>query len=351
MVIPFEEEYRKQFYELEEKIFDSNMWSEGLMLHTFEEKFGEYVKLGARALSSGGAGLLAILEYVDVRDKDVLVPANTFWADARAVKMAGGNPIFVDCNREDLCMSLEDLKSKITNNTKAVIVVHIGGHLAFQIEEIAEYCCQKDIKLIEDCAHVHGAWWNGKTGGHYGIAGAYSFYATKTMPTGDGGMVVSKDKDLLSFIEKYRNYGKEVKDGGVYYPVKNGFNFRISEFNAALGIVQMNRLESILKWKRDLAKKYDKIFENRLKLPEGMVSGYYKYIVFDTDIKEETGQVFGIRDLGHHIDGSETSVPNSEWIADHHKCVPIYYGHENYHKSVDELEEILLAKKVDRNKE
>ena len=99
MVIPFEEEYRKKFYELERQIFDSNFWSEGKMQRTFEEKFGDYVRLGARAVASGGAALLAILEYIDVRGKDVIVPANTFWADARAVQMAGGNVIFADCNK------------------------------------------------------------------------------------------------------------------------------------------------------------------------------------------------------------------------------------------------------------
>lgn len=342
MIIPFEEEYRKKFYELENQIFDSNFWSEGKMLRTFEEKFGEYVKLGAKAVSSGGAGLLAILDYIDVKGKDVLVPSNTFWADARAVKLAGGNSIYVDCNRNDLCMSFEDMKAKMTENTKAVIVVHIGGHIAFQIEEIAAFCKEKGIYLVEDCAHVHGAWWNGKTGGHYGFAGAYSFYATKTMPLGDGGMVVSKDKDFLEWVEKYRNYGKEVVDGHVYYRLSNGFNFRLSEFSAALGIVQMERLDNILEFKRELAKKYDEIFDNRVRFPEGMVSGYYKYIVFDTGLKQETGQVFGSGDLGHTIDGIEVELPNSRWIADHHKCVPIYYGYENAGKSVDELREILL---------
>lgn len=344
MVIPFEEEYRKKFYELEEQIFDSNFWSEGKMQRTFEEKFGEYVKLGARAVSSGGAGLLAILEYVDVRGKDVIVPANTFWADARAVQLAGGNVVFADCNREDLCLSLEDLKKKVTENTKAVIVVHIGGHLAFQIEEIAKYCEEKGIALIEDCAHVHGGWWNGKTGGHYGIAGAYSFYATKTMPLGDGGMVVSKNQDLLKWIEKYRNYGKEVIDGHVYYKLSDGFNFRINEFTAALGIVQMERLPQILAWKRELAQKYDRIFENRVRLPEGMESGYYKYIVFDTPLSQETGQVFGPGDLGDVIAGVEANVPNSHWVVEHHKCAPIYLGYEYAEKSADELREILRVK-------
>ena len=343
MIIPFEEEYRKKFYELENEIFDSNFWSEGKMLRTFEEKFGEYTKLGARAVSNGGTALLAILQYLDLQGAEVLVPSNTFWADARAVKMAGGIPVYVDCNKEDLCMSFEDMKAKITDQTKAIIVVHIGGHIAFQIEEIAQYCNEKGIYLIEDCAHVHGAWWNGKTGGHYGFAGAYSFYATKTMPLGDGGMVVSKDADFLKWVESYRNYGKEVIEGNVYYPYSNGFNFRLSEFSAALGIVQLERLEKILEFKRALAAKYDQIFENRVRLPEGMKSGYYKYIVFDTPLKVETGQVFGPRDLGHIIDKKDCDLPNSVWVTQHHKCAPIYLGYENADKSISELREILLG--------
>lgn len=342
MIIPFEKEYREKYYELEEKIFDSNFWSEGEMQRRFEEDFGKYVKLGARAVSNCGSALYTVLEYVNVRGFDVLLPANTFWADARAVQMAGGHPIFVDCNKEDLCMSVEDLERKITNNTKAVIVVHIGGHIAFQINEIVEVCNKKGIALIEDCAHVHGGWWNGKTGGHYGLAGVYSFYATKTMPLGDGGMVVSRDEKLLQFVENFRNYGKEVIDGHVYYKYENGFNFRINEFTAALGIIQTERLPKIVEWKKKLAKKYDEIFDNRVKFPEGMESGYYKYIVFDTDIKHQTGQVFGPRDLGDVISGVDSNVPNSHWVTEHHKCAPIYLGYENADKSVEELKKILL---------
>ena len=342
MIIPFEKEYREEFYKLEEQIFDSNFWSEGGMQKAFEKEFGEYVKLGAQAVSSGGAALLAILEYVGVKGKDVIVPSNTFWADARAVQMAGGNVVFADCNREDLCLSVEDLKKKITPNTKAVIVVHIGGHIAFQINEIVDICNEYDIALIEDCAHVHGGWWNGKTGGHYGIAGAYSFYATKTMPLGDGGMVVSKNSELLEWIEKYRNYGKEVIDGHVYYKLRDGFNMRINEFTAALGIIQTKRLPEIVEWKRELARKYDQIFDNRVKFPMGMESGYYKYIVYDYPLKQEAGKVFGPGDLGHVIAGVNTDVPNSEWVVNHHKCVPIYYGYEYADCTIDELREILL---------
>lgn len=343
MIIPFEREYRDRLYQLEEEIFDSNFWSEGKMLKQFEDVFGHYVKLGAKAVTNGGTALLTILEYIGVKDKDVIVPDNTFWATSLSVNKAGGNVIFADCNKEDLCLSLESLILKVTKNTKAVIVVHIGGHIAFEINEIAAFCKERNIFLIEDCAHVHGGWWNGKTGGHYGFAGAYSFYATKTMPIGDGGMIVSKDEEFLNWVEKYRNYGKEVVDNIVTYPIKNGFNFRLNEFSAALGIVQTERLPKIVAWKRALAKKYDDIFERRVKFPEGMESGYYKYIVFDyPGLNEQTGQVFAKSDLGTQISG-KNSCENSIWITENHKCVPIYYGYENADKTVDELKNILLG--------
>ena len=164
--------------------------------------------LNACAVTSGGAGLLSILDYVNVKDAEVIVPANTFWATAQSAKKAGAKVVYVDCNKEDLCMSYDDMVRKVTDKTKAVIVVHIGGHIAFDIEKIAKFCKEKKIALIEDCAHAHGAEWNGKTAGSYGIAGSYSFYATKTMPLGEGGMVVSKNKEIIEWIKKYRNYGK-----------------------------------------------------------------------------------------------------------------------------------------------
>ena len=343
MKIPFESKYRDRYHHLLEKVFNSNRWTEGEMLQQFEEAFEKYTGLPSRGVNNGGSGLLSILDYLDVRGKDVLVPANTFWATSRAAQIAGANVIYLDCNREDLCLSLDDLKRKVTPNTKAVIVVHIGGHIAFQIEEIVEFCKSHGIALIEDCAHVHGASWNGKTGGHYGFAGAYSFYATKTMPLGEGGVVVSRDKSFLNWLEKYRNYGKNIIDNQVTYPVKNGFNYRMSEFTAALGIVQLERLPEILEWKHALAEKYNKIFQNRVKLPEGMVSGYYKYIVFGyPDLKNKTGQVFGKNDLGTAIKNIKTDAQNSLWIAENHQCPPIFYGWEHASCDIEGLKEKLF---------
>ena len=104
----------------------------------------------------------------------------------------------------------------------------------------------------------------------------------------------------------------------------------------------MERLDRILEFKRELAAKYDQIFDNRVRFPEGMISGYYKYVVFDTPLKQETGQVFGPRDLGHVIDKTNQELNNSVWVTEHHKCVPIYMGYEKADLSVQELREVLL---------
>lgn len=344
MVLPFEKEYREKYYHLLDEVFESNFWSDGKMTRRFEEKFEEFTGLPSCAVTSGGAGLLSILEYAGVRNKEVIVPANTFWATAQAAKKAGAKVVYADCNREDLCMSYEDMVNKVTSDTAAVIVVHIGGHIAFEIEKIAKYCEEHHIALIEDCAHAHGAVWNGKTAGSYGLAGSYSFYATKTMPLGEGGMIVSKNRELISWMKKFRNYGKEVIDGNIVtYPMKDGFNYRISEFTAALGIVQMEHLPIILEWKRNLATKFDEIFEKRVMLPDGMVSGYYKYIVFDQTLREETGKVFNATDFGNEIEGIPLELPGSYWAAAHHKCAPIYYGWEKADLSVDAIREYLLV--------
>jgi perosamine synthetase len=345
MLIPFEKEYREKYYLLLEKVFESGFLSEGNQLSCFEEKFADFSDLNCAAVSNGGAALLALYEYADVKGKDVVIPANTFWATTQAAKKAGANVIYCDCNRDDLCLSLKDLKNKVTKNTKAVCVTHIGGHIAFEIEKITEFCSERGIYLIEDCAHAHGAEWNGRTAGSWGLGGAYSFYATKTLPLGDGGMIVSENEDFIDWVKHYRNYGKEVKNGTISYPVKDGFNCRLNEVTAALGVIQMERLPIILKWKRELALKFDQIFENRVKFPKGMVSGYYKYIAFDYNLVEESGKVFNYTDFGNEIENirNYSSLENSYWVAEHHKCVPIWYGWESADLSVNELRDKLVS--------
>ena len=344
MRVYFEQPFRKEYYDRLDNVFDSGYLSEGKQVREFEERFGEFVGTSARAVCNAGAGLLSVYDYLGVSGKDVIVPANTFWATAVAAKKAGANVIYADCNRYDLCISVDDLRKKITPGTKAVTVVHIGGHVAFDIERIVDFCAERKIHLVEDCSHAHGALFRGKAAGNWGIAGVYSFFATKTMPLGEGGMVVSRDSDFLDWLSCYRNYGKKVVDGRVTYNLDNGFNFRMSEVVAALGNVQLGRLDEVLEWKRDLARKFDSLFERRVVLPAEMHSGYYKYIVFDYALKQKTGQVFGRSDLGYNIDRrSEVGgLENTEWIVDHHSCVPIWYGWPENSRDLERLHEVLL---------
>ena len=315
--IGFEKIDRDRLRRLWEEILDTQQWSEGPFTENFEKKWSEYNFRQSIAFSSWGGGALAALEYFDVKDKTVLCPSNTFMATPLSVIKAGASVEFVDCNKNDLCMSYDDLKEKIDKyDPVAVWVVHIGGHIAFEIDQIAQLCKEKGIILLEDCAHAHGASWNGKRTGSWGDAGVYSFYATKTVSTGEGGMLVTGNKDLIEFAKQYRNYGK------FDYKVE-GLNYRISEFTAALGCIQADRLEDIVAWKNQYAQQHlDNVYANRVQFPEGMVSGYYKYIVFDP-IEKSTGKVYD--EPCHKIMKKNYDLPNTDWVADNHWCVPLYY--------------------------
>ncbi|UCB56961.1 MAG: aminotransferase class I/II-fold pyridoxal phosphate-dependent enzyme [Candidatus Omnitrophota bacterium] len=315
--IGFEKEDKDRLFSYFDEIIQSERWSEHKFTKMFEEKWSRYNNLESVAFSSWAGAALSALEFFDVKGKTVLCPANTFIATSLSVIKAGGNVEFVDCNRDDLCMDVQDLKSKIDKySPAAVFVVHIGGHIAFQIEEISRLCKDKGIVLLEDCAHAHGADWNGKKAGTWGDAGIYSFYATKTVSTGEGGMLVTRNKGLVDYARKYRNYGK------FEYDVE-GLNYRMSEFTAAIGCIQAERLDQIIDWKNAYAKKHlDPAYPNRVKFPSGMKSGYYKYIVFDP-IENSTGKVYDAP--CHLIMGKDYELPNTEWIAGNHWCIPIYY--------------------------
>jgi hypothetical protein len=214
-------------------------------------------------------------------------------------------------------MSLADFEAKAEQHRpKAAFLVHIGGHIAFESEQIARYCAERGIFLIEDCAHAHGASWNGRKPGAYGDAGIYSLYATKTISTGEGGVLVSRHAELIDYARRFRNYGKP--DFAV-----QGLNFRMSEFTAALGLVQVQRMPEIVAFKNDVARaELDPQYPARLQLPGGMTSGLYKYIVFDW-LERSTGRVYD--EPCHRIMGHDVELPNTDWVARHHSCVPLYY--------------------------
>ena len=315
--IGFDHRDRDRLHALIDEVIDSNRWSEAEMTARFEQAWTEHNNAQAVAFSSWTGGALAALHFAEVRGETILCPSNTFMATPLAAINAGADVQFVDCNREDLCMSFADFEAKAERyKPRAAFLVHIGGHIAFDSQRIADYCAANGIFLIEDCAHAHGASWDGRRPGTYGDLGVYSLYATKTISTGEGGVLVSKRPEVIEHARAFRNYGKPT------YEV-HGLNFRMSEFTAALGVVQIERLAEIVVWKNRIARaELDPAYPSRLELPEGMTSGLYKYIVFDW-LERSTGRVYD--EPCHRLLGHDVDLPNSDWVARNHSCVPLYY--------------------------
>lgn len=316
--IGFDSRDKERVFRHWEEIFASQKWTEGKFTREFEEKWAAWNGLSSVATSSWAGAAMAALDYFQVRGKKVLCPTNTFMATPLSVVKAGGEVVFADCNREDLCLSYSAVvEAARKHDLTAVWLVHIGGHIAFDTPKIADFCKKNGIALLEDCAHAHGAIWSGAKPGSWGDAGVYSFYATKSVALGEGGILVSRNQGLIDFALKYRNYGK------FDYQVE-GANHRMSEFTAALGVVQVDRMEEITAWKNETAEKYlNARFQRRLRLPSGMISGLYKYIVFEP-IENSTGKVYDR--LCHAIMKKEGTFPNAEWVAKNHWCVPLYYS-------------------------
>jgi perosamine synthetase len=315
--IGFDLRDRERLHTLWDAILDTHMWSDGPLVEGFEEAWTAWNGLPAVATSSWTGSALAALEFFELRDKTVLCPSNTFMGSALAIQAVGARIEFVDCNRDDLCMSFADLERKVAlHNPAAVMLVHIGGHIAFEVEQIAALCAAEGIILLEDCAHAHGASWNGRKPGTYGDAGLWSFAPTKTISTGEGGLLVSRHPALIEFARAFRNYGKPDY-------TQPGLNYRMNEFTAAIGILAVERLDEIVAWKNCVAREeLDPIYASHLELPEGMVSGYYKYVVFQP-LERSTGKVYD--EPCHRVMGHRVELPNSDWVADNHWCVPLYY--------------------------
>src|SRR5437764_13809037 len=202
--IGFDHRDRARLHALIDEVLDSEKWSEATMVARFAAAWAQWNGLPAVALSSWAGGALAALDFAGVQGQTVLCPSNTFMATPLAALQAGAEVQFVDCNREDLCMSFADFEAKAQQHRpRAAILVHIGGHIAFDSEAIADYCRREGIFLIEDCAHAHGASWDGRRPGSYGDAGVFSLYATKTISTGEGGVLVSRRPEVIEHARAF----------------------------------------------------------------------------------------------------------------------------------------------------
>ena len=331
------------------EIMDSGMLTMHKYTKQFEAEFAEYTGTKhAIAVSSGTAALEISLRCIGLTAKDeVIVPTNTFVATPHAIVHAGGKPVFADMNKDSLCADAENIAEKITENTKGVIVVHVGGLICPDIEKIKALCDERGLFLIEDCAHAHGSKLNGKLAGSFGDLGCFSFYPTKVMTAGEGGMITTNNAEYTKQARTLRDQGKSDVDSNVTEAL--GHSWRLSELHAVLGLHQLRQLENFTKRRCEVAEAYDAAIDElknlvRLNVPENARSSYYKYIAFLKDglnkeeirkaLKEKygislTGDVYWppchLQPIYEKLLGNQSGqFPNAETKLRRHICLPIY---------------------------
>jgi len=219
---------------------------------TFESELAKRVGAGyCHLCSSGTAALCIALAACGIGAGDeVVVPPFTFIATIEAVLSAGAIPVFSEID-ETLCLDPESIESVVTSRTKAVMPVHMCGAMA-HIDEIRSFCDQKGLVLLEDACQSLGATFNGKSLGTFGQAGCFSFDPVKTITCGEGGAVVTDDKEIYALADAYADHGHDHigNDRGLEGHPILGTNYRISELNAAVGLAQLKKLDSILEKQR-----------------------------------------------------------------------------------------------------
>ncbi|MCM1320682.1 MAG: DegT/DnrJ/EryC1/StrS family aminotransferase [Bacteroides sp.] len=272
----FEAEYKAAF----ERFLQKGWYVLGDEVKRFEEEFAAFV--GTKycvGVASGLDALILSLECLELpKGSDVLVPSNTYIASILAIVRAGLNPILVEPDIHTYNINPAELRRKCTANTKAVLVVHLYGKPC-RMDEIGEFCKQRGLKLVEDCAQSHGALFNGKMTGAFGDAGAFSFYPTKNLGAlGDAGAICTDSKEYADKIRAYRNYGSEIK----YHNKYLGMNSRLDELQAAFLRIKLRHINEITEKKRRLAGLYfDGLDQSKFILPEQDKNSFDVFHIFN----------------------------------------------------------------------
>ena len=223
----------------------------GKYIDMFEEKFASYCGTKfAVATSNGTTALhLALVALGVTAEDEVRIPDLTFVATGSAVKYIGAKVVTVDIDEDTLCISPEAIRKAITSKTKAIIPVHLYGHPA-NMEEINKIAKEHNLFVIEDAAEAHGAEVNGKKVGSLSDAGVFSFYGNKIITSGEGGMITTDDEELYNKMRYLRDHAMS-KDKR-YWHTEVGFNYRMTNLQAALGVAQFERIDEILAKKKEI---------------------------------------------------------------------------------------------------
>ena len=240
-------------------------WAKGPYVDELEQRLEQYLNVDhALVVNSGTTALTAALRGSGVGEGDeVIVPSFTFIATANAVRLTGAEPVFADIETQTYGLSPSDVESKITDATAAILPVHLYG-TSCRIEELVDIAEENEIRIIEDAAEALGATYRDQKLGTFGDAAALSFCQNKITPTGEGGAVVTDSEDIAKEVKLYRSHGRasqnyfENNDSGEY--LRLGTNIRMSDMTAALGCSQLDRIDELVKKRRQVARVYDRFF-------------------------------------------------------------------------------------------
>jgi dTDP-4-amino-4,6-dideoxygalactose transaminase len=264
----------------------------GESVFKFEEAFAKYIGVKrAVSISSGTDALILALMAIDCRGKEVITTPFSFIATANSVVHAGGRPRFCDVKREDRNLDMGQVASAVDDGTRAVLPVHIFGHPC-DMSPLMDLAEEKDLKVVEDACQAHGAAYRGRKVGSWGHVGCFSFYPTKNMSVGgDGGMVTTDDEELASSIAKLRDCGRTSR----YSHDVIGFTSRLNTVNAAIGLVQLKRLDAWNQRRVDVAQRYTRRLKDvsGLGLPprgSAVVSPVFHLYAVESDGREQLAE-------------------------------------------------------------
>lgn len=347
--IPFGRPYfsdasREKITQGVDKILSSGQLMLAEFTDKFETEFSNYIRSSfAVTINSCTSALQVGLIHYDVRGCEVLVPAAGFLTDLSVVRWAGGTPVLVDVDPNTLSFDLEDLKRKLTVKTKGIIWIHLTGVISPSYHEIVSFARENKLFLIEDCAHAHGASIDGIKAGAIGDAGCFSFYPTKIMTTGTGGILTTNDENLAKSARELRLFGRENGLGSV---IREGNDWFMDEIRCCLGVYQLEELEDGLLQRRKIAKKYYDALNGishlrLLEIPRNSEPSYYHFVVFvhqsvnyDELVRElrdnysiPTKQIYiPLHKEKIFSDFSSISYPGAEETLYRSLCLPIYVG-------------------------
>ena len=322
------------------RVLDNSYYIDGPFLKQFEQEWAEYC--GTKYCVGVGNGLegikLSLLALGIKENEEVIIPSHTFIATALAVSNCGAKPVFVEVNEDDCLINPDKIEEKITDKTKAIIVVHLYGQCC-EMDKIMDIAKRHNLKVVEDAAQAHGATYKGRKAGSLGDIAEFSFYPGKNLGClGDGGCITTNDKKLADKVRELRNYGSNQK----YIHNEKGFNSRLDELQASILSVKLPYLDKWNKERRRIASRFNNEIKNeKIKLPVENVDIYHVYhqYVVQVDDREnfqEYLKKYDIPTMVHYPraihkqkayeEFNKLDLPIAEKLASKVVSLPMYYG-------------------------